>query len=181
VRQIPTDTIGTRRSATRGPWAAPSSREHLEKAGCAAEAAAADNGFLPGILSDQVRVAHAANKGPFGLQADLSSARANSLAEVMNQVHTLICKTSEEAVGLGPTQGDMGFADEFRTIVTGQGEDPDIVSFRITPSSRQCPDTVVSSYYPELGVLSALDRSHRCLTKSMLLSITQSGSCAKGF
>jgi len=36
VRQIPPDTFGTCRSAARGPWAAPGSREHLEKAGCAA-------------------------------------------------------------------------------------------------------------------------------------------------
>jgi len=38
VRQLPPDKLGTRRSAARGPWAAPGGREHLEKPGCAAAA-----------------------------------------------------------------------------------------------------------------------------------------------
>ena len=37
VRQLPPDKLGTRRSAARGPWAAPGGREHLEKPGCAAQ------------------------------------------------------------------------------------------------------------------------------------------------
>ncbi len=38
VRQLPPDKLGTRRSAARGPWAAPGGREHLEKPGCVAAA-----------------------------------------------------------------------------------------------------------------------------------------------
>ncbi len=36
VRQLPPDKSGTRRSAARGPWAAPGGSEHLEKPGCMA-------------------------------------------------------------------------------------------------------------------------------------------------